>query len=267
MNTDPRLAPLDELLRLGLITVDEHDDALAELEIVELQRADHAAEGIAVAELAQDASAVQVLAWMLREQLVDEPRFFAMLPEADKYPLASAALQLANAQAVDTLYNQNVIDQWQRDSAHQRLPADRLAATPVAALRHMLAQGTLSAQQLEAIALRVRANGTQLARLIVGGVERQTRRRRLPQWRPSTWMSIAIVLIALLLAWLDTGAPARPSTPTASSAAADSAVDSSVQQRAATMVETARLPGASGVQYQVEVVQGVVQERAPASAP
>ena len=263
MSGDPRLAPLGELLHLGLITVEEHDDALAELEIVELQRADNAAEGIAVPELAQGATAVQALAWMLCEQLIDEPRFFAMLPEADKYPLASAALQLANRQAVDMLYDENVIDQWQRDNAHERLPSDRLAATPVAAMRHMLAQGTLSAQQLEAIALRVRANGTQLARLIVGGVERQTRRRRLPQWRPSTWISIAIVLIALLLAWLDRGTPARPSTPTASSAAADSAVDSSVQQRAAAMVETARLPGASGVQYQVEVVQ----EPAPASAP
>lgn len=200
MNTDPRLAPLGELLCLGLITADEHDDALAELEIVELQRADNAAEGIDVPELARDAGAVQALAWMLCEQLVDEPRFFAMLPEADKYPLASAALQLANGQAVDTLYNEHVIDQWQRNAAHARLPADRLAATPVAALRHMLAQGTLSAQQFEAIALRVRANGTELARMIVGGVARQTRQRRLPQWRPSTWMSIAIVVIALLLA-------------------------------------------------------------------
>ena len=48
MSADPRLAPLAELLRLRLITVDEHDDARAELEIVEIQRAHNAAEGIDV---------------------------------------------------------------------------------------------------------------------------------------------------------------------------------------------------------------------------
>ena len=91
MTTDPRLLPLAELLRLGLITPDEHDDALGELEIVEIQRAHNAAEGIDVPELAMDADALQALAWMLGEELVDMPRFLAMLqalPAAGRAPAA-----------------------------------------------------------------------------------------------------------------------------------------------------------------------------------
>ena len=137
MNADPRLLPLDELVRLGLVTPDEYDDALAELEIVEIQRAHNAAEGIDVSELAFDADLQQTLAWLLSEELVDTQRFFAMLqalaPQDERRQLAASALQQANRQPFDTLYDENLINQWQRDAAIDRLPPDRLIASPVAA--------------------------------------------------------------------------------------------------------------------------------------
>ncbi len=42
MSTDPRLKPLGELRQLDLITSDEYDDTLAELQIIEIQRAHNA---------------------------------------------------------------------------------------------------------------------------------------------------------------------------------------------------------------------------------
>lgn len=75
MSTDPRLLPLAELLRLGLITSDEYDDTLAELEIIDLQRAHNAAEDIDVPELAMNADQIGTLAWLLSTELVPEDRF------------------------------------------------------------------------------------------------------------------------------------------------------------------------------------------------
>lgn len=260
MNTDPRLLPLAELLRLGLITLDEHDDALGELEIVELQRAHNAAEGIDVPELAMDADPLQALAWLLSEELVDPDRFLAMLRAQDeRHPLASAALRQVNCQAVETLHGENLINQFQRDAAIERLPLDHLIASPVAAMRLMLAQGSMSAQDYQALKTRTRTHGSELARIIVDAAGKPQPQHGWRSWRPSTWMIVVIVLVLLALAapgWFGKPAPV-PAPPVKTLERSD------LRQRAADIVESARQPGADGVQYEVQVVQEKVKDEPP----
>lgn len=263
MNADPRLAPLAELLRLGLITLEEHDDALAELEIIEIQRAHNAAEGIAVPELAMDADPLQALAWLLGEELVDPQRFFAMLQtlpaQDERRQLASAALRQANRHAFDTLHDENLINRFQRDAAIDHLPPDRLIASPVAALRELLKQGGLSPQDYQALKTRTRAHGSALARIIVDAAGKPQHGWR--GWRPSTWMILVIVLVFLALeapGWFSKPAPVTmPAPPVESVERAD------LQQRAQSMVDNARQPGVGDVQYEVQVVQEKVKDEPP----
>ena len=264
MSTDPRLLPLTELLRLGLITPDEHDDALAELEIIEIQRAHNAAEGINVPELAMDADALQALAWMLSEELVDLPRFLAMLqalpPQDGRRQLAAASLMQANRQPFDILYEENLINQFQRDAAIDRLPPDRLIASPVASLRLMLAQGGMSAQDYQALKTRTRAHGSDLARIIVDAAGKRQPQHGWRGWRPSTWMIVVIVLVFLALAapgWFSRTAPVAMPPPVQTLERTD------LQQRARSAVDSARQPGADGVQYDVQVVQEKVKDEPP----
>ena len=265
MSADPRLAPLAELLRLRLITVDEHDDALAELEIVEIQRAHNAAEGIDVPELALDADPLQALAWLLGEELVDPQRFLAMLqklPSQDgRRRLAAAALQQANRQACDTLYDENLINQFQHDAAIEHLPPDRLIASPVAAMRELLALGVLSQQDYQTLATRARTHGCSIpARMILDGVDRAARQSRASRLRPSTWMIVVIVLVFLALAapgWFSKPAPVAMPPPVETVERGD------LQQRARSMVDSARQPGADDAQYEVQVVQEKVKDEPP----
>ncbi len=265
MNADPRLLPLAELLRLGLLTLDEHDDALGELEIVEIQRAHNAAEGINVPELAFDADLQQTLAWLLGEELVDMPRFLAMLqalpPQDERRQLAAASLMQANRQPFDTLYDENLINQFQRDAAIDRLPPDLLIASPVAALRLMLAQGGLSAQDYQALKTRTRAHGSALARSIVDAAGKPQQQHGWRGWRPSTWMILVIVLVFLALeapGWFGKPAPVTMPAP-----AVETVERADLQQRAQSMVDGARQPGADGVQYDVQVVQEKVKDEPP----
>ena len=264
MNADPRLLPLGELLRLGLVTLDEYDDTLAELEIIEIQRAHNAAEGIAVPELACDADLRQTLAWLLSEELVDAQRFLAMLQtlplQDERRQLAASALQQANRQPFDTLYDENLINQWQRDAAIDRLPPDLLIASPVAALRLMLAQGSISPQDYQALKTRTRAQGSELARMIVDAAGKRQPQHGWRAWRPSTWIIVVIVLVFLALAapgWFSKPAPATmpPSLETVER--------TELQQRAQSAVDSARQHGAGGVQYNVQVVQEKVKDEPP----
>lgn len=264
MNADPRLLPLGELLRLGLVTLDEHDDALAELEIIEIQRAHNAAEGIDVPELAMDAGPLQALAWLLSEELVDIPRFLAMLqtlPLQDaRRQLAAAALRQANRQAFDTLYEENLINQFQRDAAIDRLPPDRLIASPVAALRELLAQGGMSAQDYQALKTRTRTHGSALARMIVDAAGKRQPQHGWRGWRPSTWMILVIVLAFLALeapGWFGKTAPVTVPPPLQTLERSD------LQQRARSAVDSARQPGFDTVPYDVQVVQEKVEDKPP----
>lgn len=262
MNTDPRLKPLGELRHLDLITSDEYDDTLAELEIIELQRAHNAEEDIDVPELAMTADQVTTLAWLLSMELVDTDRFLKMLhalpAQEPRWRLASAALHQVNRKAIDTLYGENLINQFQRDAAHDSLPAAYLAASPVAALRHMLKQGTVSPPQYEQLKTRTRANGSQLARVIVDAAGKPPRPVGRPRPRLSTVL-YAVLLLAFLTmltfagrAWFASPAPVSAIKPVVT---VETVERGDLQQRAADMVEGARQPGADGVQYDIQVIQ------------
>jgi hypothetical protein len=163
-----------------------------------------------------------------------------------------------NRQAVDALYQQNLINAWQRDAAHDSLPADHLAATPVTALRHMLKQGTLSPLQYKELQARTRANGSQLARLIVDAAGKPPTQYGRPRPRPSTIMAAALLLAILTMltyagrAWFKRE-QAVPVAPLAQPA--DTIERTDLQQRAASMLEGARQPGADAPQFEVQVIQ------------
>lgn len=262
MSTDPRVLPLAELLRLGLITSDEYDDTLAELQIIEIQRAHNAAEDIDAPELAMNADQIRTLVWLLSAELVPEDRFFKMLrklpADEPRRHLASAALQQVNRQAIDALYDQNLINPWQRDAARDSLPADHLAATPVAALRHMLKQGTLSPLQYKEMQARTRANGSQLARVIVDAAGKPPTQYGRRAARPFNVLMIVLMLVMLMIVaivgplWFKHGQP-TPAAPLAQPV--DTVERDDLQQRAAQALDAARQPGLDSVQYDVHVVQ------------
>jgi hypothetical protein len=158
------------------------------------------------------------------------------------------------------LYDENLINQFQRDAAIDRLPPDRLIASPVAALRLMLAQGGLSAQDYQALKTRTRAHGSELARMIVDAAGKSQPQHGWRGWRPSTWMILVMVLVFLAIAapgWF--GRPA----PVAMPAPVETIERTDLQQRAQSAVDSARQPGADGVPYDVQVVQEKVKDEPP----
>ncbi|PLY41831.1 hypothetical protein CSZ94_13920 [Janthinobacterium sp. ROICE36] len=256
MTSHPHPA-LAELRQLRLITDNELDDAIDELDILALDEEDD----IDMPRLAADASAAEALAWLLRTDLLPQDDFLQRIQDLprqhggadllERQQLAADALRQVNRLAIDTLYDEDVIDQWQRDAAHASLPADRLLASPIAALREMLRQGTLSAQQFEL--LRTRQHGSELARIIVDGAARQARRERPAYARPATWVMAALLL--LVLAFAARAIVSRQMSAPAAAPVAEQGVERrDLQQRAVQAVESARLPGA-GPDLSITVVQ------------
>lgn len=263
---------LAQVRQLGLITDNELDDAIAELDIIELQRNHNEEEDIDVPELAAGAGPVDTLAWLLRTDLLPQDDFLRRVCELprqhdgaallERQQLAADALRQVNRQAIDTLYDEDVIDQWQRDAAHARLPADRLLATPIAALRDMLRQGTLSTPQFETLRLRTRQRGSELARIIVDAAARQARRERPVYARPGTWLMAALILLILAFA-VSAVVSRQASAPAVVPAAMEPGVERpDLQQRAAHAAESARLPGA-GPDLSITVVQDGATPPAP----
>ncbi|MBW3498167.1 hypothetical protein [Janthinobacterium sp. NKUCC08_JDC] len=247
---------LAQARQLGLITDDELDDAIAELEIIELQRKHNEEEGIDVPELAAGAGLVDTLAWLLLTDLLPQDDFLQRVRDLPRQQLAADALRQVNRQAIDTLYDEDLIDQWQRDAAHARLPADRLLASPVAALRDMLRQGTLSAPQFEALRLRTRQRGSELGRIIVDGAAQRAHR---PAYaRPVTWVMPALLLVVVLAV----AGRAIVSRQAPATIAEQGVERPELQQNAAHAVESARLPGA-GPDLSITVVQDGATPPAP----
>ena len=254
MHAHPALAALRQL---GLITATEFDEAMAELEILALDEEDD----VDMPRLAPGADAATALAWLLRTDLLPQDAFLPRVRDLprqhggtalqERQQLAADALRQVNRQAVDTLYDEDVIDQWQRDAAHASLPADRLLASPIAALREMLRQGSLTQQQFDA--LRTRRHGSELARIIVDGAARQARRERPAYRRPGTWLLATLLLLVLAFAGRSLIAPqaAAPATRDTTGSAVERG---DLQPRAAQAVESARVPGA-GAELSVTVVQ------------
>ncbi|WP_215406363.1 hypothetical protein [Janthinobacterium sp. JC611] len=250
---------LAELRQLGLITAQERDEAMDELDILALPDEDD----IDMPQLAAGAGLAQTLAWLLRTDLLPQDAFLPRVRDLprqhggaallERQQLAAAALKLVNGQAIDTLYDEDLIDQWQRDAAHASLPSDRLLASPIAALCDMLRQGTLSAPQFEALRLRANRRGAELARIIVDGAARQAHQERPAHARPGTWaMATLLVLAAAFAARAIVSRQA--SVPAAVPVAGQGVERRDLQQRAAQAVEGARLP-AAGPDLSITVVQ------------
>ncbi|MGK5049236.1 hypothetical protein ACQ4WP_25570 [Janthinobacterium sp. GB4P2] len=256
---------LTQVRQLRLITDNELDDAIAELEILALDEEDD----VDMPRLAADASAAEALAWLLRTDLLPQDDFLRRVQELprrhggaallERQQLAADALKLVNRQAINTLYDEDLISQWQRDAAHARLSGDRLLASPIAALRDMLRQGTLTAQQFEL--LRTRQHGSELGRIIVDAAARQARRERPAYARPGTWVRAALILLVLAFA-ARAIVSRQASAPAAATVAAQSVERRDLQQRAAHAVESARLPGA-GADLSITVVQDGATPPAP----
>nr|WP_314607210.1 hypothetical protein [uncultured Janthinobacterium sp.] len=260
---------LAQVRRLGLITAEELDDAIAELDIIELQRKHNEEEDIDVPELAAGAGPVDTLAWLLRTDLLPQDAFLQRVRELprqhdgaallERQQLAADALRQVNRHAIDALYDEDVIDQWQRDAAHASLPTDRLLASPVAALRDMLRRGTLSAAQFDALRLRTRQRGSELARIIVDAAARQARRERPAHARPGTWVKAALLVLLLALV---ASAIISKQAPSPAAIAGHGIARPDLQQNAAHAVENTRPPGAGP-----ELSITVVQDDAPPPAP
>ncbi|MEG2033822.1 MAG: hypothetical protein RR376_24485, partial [Janthinobacterium sp.] len=235
----------------------ELDDAIAEREILALDEEDD----VDMPRLAAGATAADALAWLLRTDLLPQDDFLRRVQDLprrhggaallERQQLAADALKLVNRQAIDTLYDEDLIDQWQRDAAHASLPTDRLLASPVAALCDMLRQGTLSASQFEALRLRARQRGSELAVVIIDAAARQARRELPAYARPGTWLKAALLLLALAFA---ASAMISKQAPSPAAIAGPGVERSDLQPRAAQAVESARLPGA-GPDLSVTVVQ------------
>ena len=255
--TAPAHPALAELRQLGLITATELGEAMDELAILALDEEDD----VDMPRLAADAGLADALAWLLRTDLLPQDAFLPRVRDLarqhdgaallERQRLAADALRHVNRLAVDTLYEEDLINQWQRDAAHASLPADRLLASPIAALREMLAQGSLTPPQFEA--LRTRQHGSELARIIVDGAARQLRRERPAHARPGTWLLAALLLLALGLAGRailsrQAMAPRAPGIEGTAIERGD------LQPRAARAVESARVPGA-GADLSITVVQ------------
>ena len=246
---------LAELRQLRLITDNELDDASDELEILALDEEDD----VDMPRLAVGATAAEALAWLLRTDLLPQDDFLRRVQELprrhggaalrERQQLAADALKLVNRQAIDTLYDEDLINQWQRDAAHASLPGDRLLASPIAALCDMRRQGTLTARQFEL--LRTRQHGSELGRIIVDGAARQARRERPAHARPGTWVMAALLVLALAFA---ASAIISKQAPSPAAIAEPGVERRGLQPRAAHAVESARVPGA-GADLSITVVQ------------
>ena len=256
MTSHPHPA-LAELRQLRLITDNELDDAIAELAILALDEDDD----VDMPRLAAGARAAEALAWLLRTDLLPQDDFLRRVQELprrhggaallERQQLAAEALKLLNGQAIDTLYDEDLISQWQRDAAHASLPGDRLLASPIAALRDMLRRGTLTARQFEL--LRTRQHGSEMGRIIVDGAARQARRERPAYARPASWVMAALLVLAMAFAVRAIVARQAPS-PAAVPATGQGIGRPDLRQRAAQAVESARVPGA-GADLSITVVQ------------
>ncbi|MCM2567360.1 hypothetical protein [Janthinobacterium kumbetense] len=248
---------LAQVRQLRLITDNELDDAIAELEILALDEEDD----VDMPRLAAGAGPAEALAWLLRTDLLPQDDFLRRVQDLprrhggeallERQQLAADALKLVNGQAIDTLYDEDLINQWQRDAAHASLPENRLLASPIDALREMLRQGTLTAQQFEL--LRTRQHSSELGRIIVDGAARQARRERPAYARPETWVMAALLVLVLAFAGRAIVSGQAPSS-SAAPVAGQGVGRPDLQQRAAHAVESARLPGA-GADLSITVVQ------------
>ena len=196
MHTEPPHASLQQLHQLGLISAQELDDANAERDVAAYERRHPSEDDIDMPELAQDAGLVDTLGWLLLTDLLpknDLDQRTPALPPGQQTLLADGVRHY-NRREVDALYELDLLDQFQRDAAHAAVPGDRILYSPWIAMRWLVVSGILSTQQFEALEVRVRAHGSELAREIMAASRLRHGHDRIPYKRPPAWKGALIVL-------------------------------------------------------------------------
>ena len=208
MHTEPPHASLQQLHQLGLITAQELEDANAERDVAAYERLHPPEDPVDMPELAQDADLVTTLGWLLLTDLLpknDLDQRVAALPREQQALLADG-VRYYNRREVDALYELDLLNQFQRDAAHAAVPGDRILYSPWIALRWIVAQGILTTPQFEALEVRVRASGSELAREIMQAARLRHGHDRIPYKRPPAWKGALIVLGLILVMSLIYGA-------------------------------------------------------------
>ena len=201
MHTEPPHASLQQLHQLGLISAQELDDANAERDVAAHERLHPSEDDIDMPELAQDAGLVDTLGWLLLTDLLpknDLDQRMPALPPGQQTLLADGVRHY-NRREVDALYELDLLDQFQRDAAHAAVPGDRILYSPWIAMRWLVVNGVLSTQQFEALEVRVRAHGSELAREIMAASRLRHGHDRIPYKRPPAWKGALIVLGMILV--------------------------------------------------------------------
>ena len=196
MHTEPPHASLQQLHQLGLISAQELDDANAERDVAAHERLHPSEDDIDMPELAQDAGLVDTLGWLLLTDLLpknDLDQRMPALPPGQQTLLADGVRHY-NRREVDALYELDLLDQFQRDAAHAVVPGDRILYSPWIAMRWLVVNGVLTTQQFEALEVRVRAHGSELAREIMAASRLRHGHDRIPYKRPPAWKGALIVL-------------------------------------------------------------------------
>ena len=196
MHTEAPHAALNQLHQLGLITADELEQANAERDIAAHERLHPPEDPIDMPQLAQDADLVATLGWLLLTDFLpknDLDKRMATLPPKQQ-ALAAEGVRHYNRREIDDLYELDLLNQFQRDAAHAAAPSERMFYSPWIAMRWLVVNGVLSTAQFEALEVRVRANGSELAREIMEASRLRHGEDRIPYKRPPAWKGALIVL-------------------------------------------------------------------------
>ena len=208
MHTEPPHASLQQLHQLGLISAQELDDANAERDVAGYERLHPPEDPVDMPELAQDADLASTLGWLLLTDLLPKNDLDQRRPTLprEQQALLADGVRHYNRREVDALYELDLLNQFQRDAAHAAVPADRMLYTPWIAMRWIVAQGILTTPQFEALEVRVRAHGSELAREIMQAARLRHGHDRIPYKRPPAWKGALIVLGLILVMSLIYGA-------------------------------------------------------------
>ena len=201
MHTEPPHPSLQQLHQLGLISAQELEDANAERDVAAYERLHPPEDPVDMPELAQDADLASTLGWLLLTDLLpknDLDQRVATLPPHQQ-ALAADGVRHYNRREVDILYELDLLNQFQRDAAHAAVPGDRILYSPWIAMRWLVVNGVLSTQQFEALEVRVRAHGSELAREIMAASRLRHGHDRIPYKRPPAWKGALIVLGMILV--------------------------------------------------------------------
>lgn len=201
MHTEPPHPSLHQLHQLGLISAQELDDANAERDVAAYERLHPPEEPVDMPQLAQDADLVNTLGWLLLTDLLpknDLDQRVAALPSGQQALLADGVRHY-NRREVDALFELDLLNPFQRDAAHAAVPGDRILYSPWIAMRWLVVNGVLTTQQFEALEVRVRASGSELAREIMQASRLRHGHDRIPYKRPPAWKGALIVLGMILV--------------------------------------------------------------------